>query len=77
MHANTRRTNRTATQTTTDKVSSDVNDGDEDDDASSVYSEASDDTRVVESKKRVGVYNSRWQTTADGESHQGGEGPKG
>ena len=38
-------------------VSSDVEDGDEDDDASSLYSEASDDTRVVESNKRVGVYD--------------------
>ena len=35
-------------------VSTDVEDSDEDDDASS---EASDDTRVIESNKRVGVYD--------------------
>ena len=38
-------------------VSTDVDDDDEDGDASSVYSEASDDTRVVESNKRVGIYD--------------------
>ena len=37
--------------------STDVEANDEDDDASSVYSDASDDTRVIESNKRVGVYD--------------------